>query len=78
MWGFSVVADSAQFSTIVTELVGQSRNRKPIRILSMGASSRWRTYSIQSFTVLRPTAVRIAEVVTMLERSRPAFFFSGW
>ncbi|HEV2774680.1 MAG TPA: hypothetical protein VGV90_03740 [Solirubrobacteraceae bacterium] len=57
-------------TTIVTELVGRARNRRPIRILSMGTSSRWRTYSIQAFTVLRPTARRIAELRTLLASVR--------
>lgn len=57
-------------TTIVTELLGQSRNGRPIRILSMGASSRWRTYSIQSFTVLRPTARRLAELRTLMTSVR--------
>lgn len=57
-------------TTIVTELVGRARNRQPIRILSMGTSSRWRTYSIQAFTVLRPTARRIAELRTLLASVR--------
>ena len=53
-------------TTIVTELIGRSRNGRPIRILSMGASSRWRTYSIQTFTVPRPAAPRLAELRTLL------------
>lgn len=57
-------------STIVTELIGRARKRQPIRILSMGASSRWRTYSIQAFTVLRPTGRRIAELRTLLASVR--------
>jgi hypothetical protein len=57
-------------TTIVTELLGRARNRRPIRILSMGPSSRWRTYSVQSFTVLRPTALRIAELRTLLASVR--------
>ena len=57
-------------TTIVTELLGRARNGRPIRILSMGPSSRWRTYSVQSFTVLRPTAVRIAELRTLLASVR--------
>ena len=57
-------------TTIVTELLGRARNNRPIRILSMGPSSRWRTYSVQSFTVLRPTAVRIAELRTLLASVR--------
>jgi len=52
-------------TTIVTELLGRSRNGRPIRILSLGAASRWRTYSIQSFTVLRPSARRLAELRTL-------------
>lgn len=57
-------------STVVTELLGRTRNRRAIRILSMGASSRWRTYSIQAFTVPRPTARRIAELRTLLASVR--------
>ncbi len=57
-------------STVVTELIGQTRDRRPIRILSMGASSRWRTYSIQVFTVPRPIARRIAELRTLLASVR--------
>ena len=57
-------------STIVTELLGRTRDRRPIRILSMGASSRWRTYSIQAFTVLRPAVLPIAELRTLLASVR--------
>lgn len=57
-------------STIVTELLGRTKDGRPIRILSMGASSRWRSYSIQVFTVVRPTAVPIAELRTLLASVR--------
>lgn len=57
-------------TTIVTELYGRARNGKPIRILSMGASSRWRTYSIQAFTVPQPREVRLAELRTLLASLR--------
>lgn len=57
-------------TTVVTELLGVARNRRPIRILSMGVSSRWRTFSIQAFTVLRPAATRIAELRTLLSSVR--------
>jgi hypothetical protein len=57
-------------TTIVTELIGRARNRRPLRILSMGPSSRWRTYSIQAFTVLRPSALRVAELRTLLASVR--------
>lgn len=63
-------AEVGTATTIVTELLGRARNRRPVRILSMGPSSRWRTYSVQSFTVLRPTAVRIAELRTLLASVR--------
>ncbi len=56
--------------TIVTEFVGRTRKRRRIRILSMGASSRWRTYSIQVFTVLQPTTVRLLELRTLLASVR--------
>lgn len=61
--------------TIITELVGRTRNRRQIRILSMGASSRWRTYSVQIFTVLRPAPDRLVELSTLVASvrfSRPA------
>jgi hypothetical protein len=57
-------------TTIVTELLGRARNRRPIRVLSMGPSSRWRTYSIQSFAVLQPTPARIAELRALLASVR--------
>ncbi len=57
-------------STVVTELVGRAKNRRPIRILSMGASSRFRTYSIQVFTVLRPANRRVAELRALLASVR--------
>ena len=53
-------------TTIATDLVGRARNRRPIRILSMGPSSRWHTYSIQAFTVLQPAPARVAELRTLL------------
>lgn len=56
--------------TIVTELVGRTRRRHRIRILSMAASSRWRTYSIQVFTVLQPNARRLLELRTLLASVR--------
>ena len=56
--------------TIVTELVGRAKNRRPIRILSMGVSSRWRTYSIQAFTLLQPAPRRVAELRTLLASVR--------
>lgn len=52
--------------TIVTELVGRTRRRQRIRILSMGPSSRWRTYSVQVFTVAAPPARRLLELRTLL------------
>jgi hypothetical protein len=57
-------------TTIVTELLGVARNRRPIRILSMGASSRWRTYSIQVFTVIRPADPRLSELRALLASVR--------
>jgi hypothetical protein len=57
-------------TTIVTELIGRARNGRPIRILSMGASSRWRTYSIQAFMVPQPRELRLAEIRTLLASLR--------
>lgn len=52
--------------TIVTELSGRSRNGRPIRILSMAASSRWRTYSVQVFTAPTPGSTRLLELRALL------------
>lgn len=54
-------------STVVTELVGTTSKQQRIRILSMGPSSRWRTYSIQVFSVLQPAARRLQELRTLLD-----------
>lgn len=56
--------------TIVTEFVGRTRKRQQIRILSMGVSSRWRTYSVQVFTALSPTATRLVELSTLIASVR--------
>jgi len=53
-------------TTIMTELGGQTAKGRRIRILSMGPSSRWQTYSIQAFTVPRPSAPRLAELRALL------------
>ncbi|HUR86201.1 MAG TPA: hypothetical protein VMY78_12730 [Solirubrobacteraceae bacterium] len=52
--------------TIVTELSGRARRSGRIRILSMAASSRWRTYSVQVFTVPAPGARRLLELRALL------------
>jgi hypothetical protein len=52
--------------TIVTELAGRTSKGRRIHILSMGPSSRWQTYSIQVFTVPRPTGPRLAELRAVL------------
>jgi CBS-domain-containing membrane protein len=59
-------AKVAGASTVLTELAGRTAKRQRIRILSMGPSSRWRTYSIQVFTVPRPSAPRLAELRVLL------------
>jgi hypothetical protein len=52
--------------TIVTELAGRTRDGKSLRILSMAASSHWRTYSVQVFTVPAPGAARLLELRALL------------
>ncbi len=52
--------------TIVTELDGKARNGRRVRILSMAASSRWRTYSVQVFTVPAPGPRRLLELRALL------------
>jgi hypothetical protein len=56
--------------TIVTEFVGRTPKRQQIRILSMGASSRFRTYSVQVFTALVPSATRLVELSTLIASVR--------
>jgi hypothetical protein len=56
--------------TIVTELVGRTPKRQQIRILSMGASSQFRTYSVQVFTALAPTPTRLVELSTLIASVR--------
>ena len=56
--------------TIITELAGRTRKGQRINILSMGASSRWRTYSVQVFTALRPTPARVVELSTLVASVR--------
>jgi len=56
--------------TVVTEFLGRTRKGQQIRILSMGASSRWRTYSVQVFTALRPTSARVVELSTLIASVR--------
>ena len=56
--------------TIITEFVGRTPKRQQIRILSMGASSRWRTYSVQVFTALAPTPARLVELSTLIASVR--------
>jgi hypothetical protein len=53
-------------STVLTELAGKTAKGQRIRILSMGPSSRWRTYSIQVFTVPRPPSNRLPQLRALL------------
>ena len=52
--------------TIVTELDGRARNSQRVRILSMAASSHWRTYSVQVFSAPAPGARRLLELRALL------------
>ena len=53
-----------------TEIAGTAKRRRPIRILSTAATTRYRTYSVQVFSTPRPTAARLAEVQAMLKSFR--------
>ena len=53
-------------STIVTEMLGRSDKGHPIRILSAGVTTHWRTYSVQVFTVPAPGAARLLELRALL------------
>ena len=57
-------------TTVVTEFAGRTRRRQPIRILSLGNSSTWRTYSIQVFSVPRPSPRRLLELRALLSSVR--------
>jgi hypothetical protein len=56
--------------TLVTELAGRTNKGHPIRILSSGVTTRWRTYSIQAFTVPKPAPQRALEFDTLLHSFR--------
>lgn len=53
-----------------TEIAGTIKRRRPIRILSTAATTRYRTYSVQVFSTPRPPAARLAEVRAMLNSFR--------
>ena len=49
-------------NTLVTEMVGRTGQGHPVRVLSMGVSSRWRTYSVQVFSAPHPPRARALEL----------------
>ncbi len=53
-----------------TEIAGTTKRRRPIRILSTAATTRFRTYSVQVFSTPSPPAARLAEVQAMLNSFR--------
>jgi hypothetical protein len=56
--------------TVLAELAGRSKSGHPIRILASGVTSRWRTYSIQGFTVPEPPAQRALEFDSLVASLR--------
>ncbi len=56
--------------TLITELTGTQSKGRRIRILSMGLSSRWQTYSVQVFTVPQPSSRRVLELRALLSSVR--------
>jgi hypothetical protein len=55
---------------LTSELIGTSPAHRPLRILSTAVSSAFRTYSIQVFSSLRPTAQRLLETTGALNSVR--------
>jgi hypothetical protein len=49
-----------------TEIVGTDRHHQRIRILSIAAASRWRTYAIAVFSAIPPRANRLLEAQQIL------------
>lgn len=56
--------------TLVTELTGTQSKGRRIRILSMGLSSPWQTYSVQVFTAPQPSSRRLLELRALLASVR--------
>ncbi len=52
--------------TLVTELLGRTEAGREIRILSMGVSSRWRTYSVSIFSAPQAQQGRALELQTLI------------
>jgi hypothetical protein len=57
-------------ATAITELVGRTAKHHRVRILAMAVSSRYRTYSVQVFTVLKPQRRHLGEVEALLASLR--------
>lgn len=57
-------------ATTITELVGRTAKHHRVRILAMAVSSRYRTYSVQVFTVLKPQRRHLREVEALLASLR--------
>jgi len=53
-----------------TEIAGTTKRRRPLRILTTAATSRFRTYSLQVFSTPAPPAARLSEVRTILDSFR--------
>lgn len=52
--------------TLVTEMLGKTRTGRKVRILSMGVSSKWATYSIQVFSAPKLSAQRALELQSLI------------
>lgn len=52
--------------TLVTEMLGRTETGRKIRILSMGVSSRWRTYSVQVFSAPQAQQARALELQALI------------
>lgn len=58
------------FPALISELRGRTAKGQPVRILSTGLTTRWRTYSIQIFTTPQPPAQRALEFDTLMSTLR--------
>lgn len=58
------------FPALISELRGRTAKGQPVRILSTGLTTRWRTYSIEIFTAPQPPAQRALEFDSLMSTLR--------
>jgi hypothetical protein len=55
---------------LISDLRGKTAKGRPVRILSTGLTTRWRTYSIQTFTTPQPPPARAQEFDQLMSTLR--------